>query len=252
MIIHQKVLKRFSANLPKFKRVLKKAREKDVNESDTVAIITDMLSSIFGYDKYDEVTSEYAIKNTFCDLAIKINNKVRFLIEVKAIGIDLKDNHLNQALGYGAKEGIDWIILTNGIEWNVYKVSLKSTLDSDLLCNFNLLDLNMKKEQDKNTLFILCKEGLSKEAISEYHEKQIAVNKFMVSAIMNTESIVNSIRLQLKKITPDVKISNDEVLKIINEEIIKRDVLSSDQFNKAGSKLRRSIRIKTNNQKQKV
>ncbi len=245
MKIPQKVLDRFSANLSKFKRVLKKAQERDVNESDTVTIITDILSDIFGYDKFDEVTSEYAIKSTFCDLAIKINNKVRFLIEVKAIGIDLKENHLNQALGYGAKEGIDWIILTNGIEWEIYKVSFKNHLDAELLCKLNILDINLKIEEDKNSLFILCKEGLSKEAISEFHEKQIAVNKYMVSAILNSDSIVNSIRLQLRKVSPNVKVSNEEVLKIINEEIIKRDVLSNEHFNKAKSKLKRTLKSKS-------
>ena len=35
-------------------------------------IVADILSEIFGYDKYNEVTSEYAIKGTYCDLAIKL------------------------------------------------------------------------------------------------------------------------------------------------------------------------------------
>jgi hypothetical protein len=115
MRIPKKVEERFSASVPKFKRILKKALDKDVNESDTVAIVTDLLAEVFGYDKYEEVTSEQQVKHQFCDLAIKVNKQIRFLIEVKAIGIGLKDNHLTQALTYGATAGIDWIILSNGI-----------------------------------------------------------------------------------------------------------------------------------------
>ncbi len=37
---------------------------------------------------------EFAIRGTFCDLAIKMDGKVEFLIEAKAIGRELKDNHL--------------------------------------------------------------------------------------------------------------------------------------------------------------
>ncbi len=177
MKIPKKVEERLTASVPKFKRVLKKALDRDVNESDTVSIITDMLEEIFGYDKYDDVTSEYRIKHQFCDLAIKVNNKVRFLIEVKAIGISLRDNHLDQALTYGAKEGIDWIILTNGVNWDIYKVSMGQTLEAIPLCSINFLELNMRTEEDKNTLFIVCKEGLSSDAIAEFHERVNLVEK---------------------------------------------------------------------------
>jgi len=244
MKIPKKVEDRFSSNLPKFKRILKKAHDKDVNESDTVSIITDMLSDIFGYDKYDEVTSEYAIKSTFCDLAIKIKNKVRFLIEVKAVGISLKENHLNQALAYGAKEGIDWIILSNGINWEVYKVLMKSTLDTNQLCSFNIFELNLRNEEDKNNLFILCREGLSADAISEFHEKINILNKYIVSGIITNDQIVNSIRLQLKKLSSGIKVTNDEVLGILNEEIIKREILDNDDYKKAKSKIKRSMKPK--------
>ena len=62
-----------------------------MNESDTVVIVMDMLQEIFGYDKYSDITSEHAIKGTFCDLAIKLEGAVQLLIEVKAIGLELKD-----------------------------------------------------------------------------------------------------------------------------------------------------------------
>jgi len=240
MRIPKKVEERFSASVPKFKRVLKKALDKDVNESDTVSIVTDILAEVFGYDKYDEVTSEYQIKHLFCDLAIKINKKVRFLIEVKAIGIGLKNNHLDQALTYGAKEGIDWIILTNGVMWDVYKVSMGQNLAAVPLCSINFLDLSMRDEEHKNSLFILCKEGLSTDAITEFHEKVNLVNKYTISAILSNESLVNAIRLQLRKLSSGLKITNEEVSEILMEEVIKRDILDDDQFKKAKTKVKRA------------
>ena len=91
--IPTKVQTRLFTGIKKFQNVLKQAKIKDINESDTVTIIMDMLAEVFGYDKYSEITSEYAIKKTYCDLAIKIDGKLRFLIEVKAIGLDLKTDH---------------------------------------------------------------------------------------------------------------------------------------------------------------
>ena len=79
--VNTKIKERMTKGLKKFQPVLQKALAADVNESDTVTIITDMLCEIFGYDKYEHITSEFAIKKTYCDLAIKLNDKVPFLIE---------------------------------------------------------------------------------------------------------------------------------------------------------------------------
>jgi len=103
------------------------AKDRDINESDTVVIITDMLSNVFGFDKYAEITSELAIRGTFCDLAIKVDGNVKYLIEVKANGLDLKESHLRQAVGYGAQHGIQWVVLTNGIVWELYKFAFRQT-----------------------------------------------------------------------------------------------------------------------------
>ncbi len=66
------VIDRYLKTVPKFQRILQAARDRDINEADTVAIIKDMLAEVFGFDKYLEITSEYAIRGTYCDLAICI------------------------------------------------------------------------------------------------------------------------------------------------------------------------------------
>ncbi|HUW04685.1 MAG TPA: hypothetical protein VMW01_00350 [Williamwhitmania sp.] len=68
--IPPKVQTRLTSGLKKYQSIVSNARAKDINESDTVVIITDILSDLFGYDKYSEITSEQAVKKTFCDLAL--------------------------------------------------------------------------------------------------------------------------------------------------------------------------------------
>jgi len=112
--IPKKVTERFSKHIPRFQKILNKAYNKDINEADTVSIVSDILSDIMGFDRYDEITSEYVIRNTYCDLAVKIDDEVKYLIEVKSISTDLKDAHIRQAINYAANEGIKWVVLTNG------------------------------------------------------------------------------------------------------------------------------------------
>jgi hypothetical protein len=105
--IPKKVVDRFIKSVPRFQKVLQIARDRDVNESDTVAVLNDIFGEVFGYAKYLEVTSEFAIRSTFCDLALKVDDKVQFLVEVKAIGIELKDDEKDQEfLFLLAKEGL--------------------------------------------------------------------------------------------------------------------------------------------------
>ena len=80
--IPKKVIDRFSKELGKFQGILKNAKNRDLNEADTVDIVNDMFGSIFGFDKYTETTREFAIRNTYCDLAIKIKGDVKYLVEV--------------------------------------------------------------------------------------------------------------------------------------------------------------------------
>lgn len=100
-----KVISRISDGLKRLQPVLESAKSRDVNESDTVTIVVDILSDIFGYNRYSEITREFVIRRTFCDLAVKVDNKVCLLIEVKAVGLDLKDHHVKQAVDYAANEG---------------------------------------------------------------------------------------------------------------------------------------------------
>lgn len=109
MAAPKKVSERVSAGLRKFQPIVESAKSRDINESDTVTLVTDMLAELFGYDKYTEVTSECSIRGTWCDLGIKLaDGKYLFLIEVKAIGLELKDHHVKQAIDYAANQGTDW------------------------------------------------------------------------------------------------------------------------------------------------
>lgn len=232
--IPTKVNARLSDGIKRFKPIVTKAKDKDVNESDTVTIITDMLSDIFGYDKYTDITSEYAIKKTFCDLAIELDGSLRILIEAKAAGLKLKEQHIKQAVDYGANSGIDWVILTNSVNWMIYKIIFGKPVYAELVYEFDFTELNAKKESDVELLYHLTKEAMSKSgkatSLDQLRMNKQVVNKYVVSQILLTDAVADSVRKMIKKIAPDAKTTNDEISKLILDEIIKRDVLDDEKF----------------------
>ena len=61
MALPAKVADRLASGLKRFQPILTAAKSRDVNESDTSMIVTDMLADLFGYDKYSEVTRELSV-----------------------------------------------------------------------------------------------------------------------------------------------------------------------------------------------
>lgn len=229
MALPAKVSERVKTALKKFQPILQSAKTRDVNESDTVVIVTDILEHIFGYDKYSEITSEHAIRGTYCDLAIKLDGKLSFLIEVKAIGLELKEQHVKQAVDYAANQGLEWVGLTNGVEWRVYQISFGKPINSDLVVSFNLLDMTSKKDDDVEVLGLLVKEGWQKAYLEQYSTVKQVFNKFTIGAVLMSEPVVDLIRRELRRISSEIKVTEDEVRAVLKEEVIKREIFEGDK-----------------------
>ena len=238
--IPKKAQQRFVKTLPVFQRVLEDARRRDINEADTVTIVTDMLADLFGFDKYTEITGEFAVRKTFCDLAIKFDSEVKLLIEVKAIGLSLKENHLRQAVNYGANQGIQWVVLTNGIEWEVYALKFEKPISYNLLCKFSLTEMSARSEDDQSILLLLSKEGLLRNLIREYQDRANILNKFTLAAVIQSEPVLGVMRRELRRINPDLKVDTDELEEILLTEVLKRDLIEGERMKKATAKVKKA------------
>ena len=241
--VSAKTKERYQKGLKKYQAVLTKALAADVNESDTVTIITDILCDVFGYDKYDNITSEFAIKKTFCDLAIKLNDTVPLLMECKAVGIELKDDHVRQATNYAADSGIEWVVLTNGISWRVYRILFSKPVEKQLVYDFNFCDLNIKKQSDVEMLYYLSIESFaksSKATLNDFYAQKQIMNRYIVGQIMMAEAVTSSIKKYIHKLYPDVKANDDEILSLMRNEIFKREIIEGDAADDAAKKVKKA------------
>lgn len=231
--VPKKVAQRLVAGIKNYQPVLSSAKSRDVGEADTVTIIKDMLADVFGYDKYSDVTSEHSIRGTFCDLAIKIDNELVTLIEVKAIGIELKDQHVKQAIDYAANQGVDWVLLTNGITWRVYHLVFSKPIEKELVLEIDFCTLNSRSESDLELLYLWCKEGWQRSVLGEYHTQRQALSRFFVGAMLQTDPILDVIRRELRRVSPDVRIDAEQIKEVLVNEVIKREVMEGEKADEA-------------------
>ncbi len=239
--ISTKVKDRLTAGIKRFMLVLSSAKARDVNESDTVTIVTDMLAEVFGFDKYSEITSEYVIRGTFVDLAIKLDGKLELLIEVKAIGLDLKDAYIKQSVDYASNQGVEWVVLTNGAKWQIYKVTFGKPVGQDLVIELDFMNLNPKSAGDLDNLYLLTKEGIARSMLGDYHTQRQALSRFFIGAIVMSDPVLDVIRRELRKMSPDVKIDSEQIKEVLLQEIFKRDVIEGDKAEEARRKIARAI-----------
>lgn len=224
-----KVSARVAAGLKKFQPILEEARKRDVNESDTVTIVADILSDLFGYDKYSEVTSELAIRGTYCDLAVKLEGKLAVLIEVKAIGHELKDGHVKQAVDYACNQGCEWVVLTNGQHWQVRQVAFTKPIDADLVLELDLLALNHRKDEDVEPLALLSREAWQKSSLEDFAIQKQALSRFTIAAVLLGEPALQIIRREIRRISKDVKVELEGIERVLRQEVIKREIIEGDK-----------------------
>lgn len=239
--IPAKVTERISMGIKRFQPILAAAKARDVGESDTVTIIVDMLAEIFGYDKYSEITSEFAIRGTYCDLAIKLDGALQTLIEVKAIGIELKEAHVKQAIDYAANQGVEWVVLTNGLSWRVYKVTFSKPIDQELVIEIDFANLSPKNAKDIESQYLFCKEGWIKSVLGDYHTQKQALSRFYLGAMLLSDPVLQIIRRELRRVSPDVKVETEEIKVVLSSEVIKREVLEGDKATEAKRRINRAV-----------
>jgi len=242
MGISKKVLTRIAAELKKYQPVLADAKRRDISESDTVVIITDMLADVLGYDKYQEITSEFAIRGTYVDLAVRVGRDIRFLVEVKSIGTELKDAHVKQAIDYGANQGIEWAILTNGVNWRIYRILFKQPIEKTLIFEADLSTLNLKDDDALTCIGTLSREGFTQSSMDALAQQKQATNKFTVAAILLSDPVIMMARRELRRLYPAVRIDEDVLRSVIADEALKRDVVDGDDAKVAQDEIKRAAK----------
>lgn len=240
----RKVADRLAAGIKRLQPVVADAKTRDVGEADTAIIVTEILADVLGYDKFKEITSELAIKGTYCDLAIKLDGKVILIIEVKAIGFELKDAHAKQAVDYAANQGIEWVVLTNAVQWRMYAVTFGQPIGQDLVEELDFLGLNPKTEADLESLYLFTKEALTKSVLEEYQAQRKAMSRFCLGAMILSDPVLAVVRRELRKMWPDVKIEVEELRAAFTEEVLKRDVLEGERAEEARKKIAKMQRAR--------
>lgn len=188
--------------LRRFQKPLSDLVQRDANEGDTRLLVTDFLCDALGYDKYEDLTTEFAVRGEFADYGVRIDKQLVAFIEVKRAAQKLNSRHLRQVETYAVKEGLEWLILTNGQTWQAYHVTAATgqQVSTDLVLEVDLLgDEQPARKIDK--LFHLHRAALKHDTVSSYWKRQAATAPEALATILLAAPVLDAIRKEVRRTT---------------------------------------------------
>jgi hypothetical protein len=209
------------AGIKKFSKPLSDLMARDANEGDTRLLVTDFLCEALGYDKYSDLTTEYRVKGEFADFGIRIDQQMVAFIEVKRVNTRLGEKHLRQVEMYAVNEGCEWVLLTNGHDWQVYHIGAGLPVTIDLALSVNLFS-DDSPAQKINQFFHITRDSFRRRQIDLLWKAKRATSPKSLAAVMLAPAVVDAIRKELKR-TTNQTVSNDEIAKLLQETVIKGD-----------------------------
>ncbi len=214
---------RVKAGIRRFSKPLADLVTRDANEGDTRLLVTDMLERTLGYDKYEELTTEYGVKGEFADYGIRIDKQLVAFVEVKRVATKLAAKHLRQVEMYAVNEGVEWMILTNGIEWRAYHLSAGLPVEIDLALDVNLLG-DGTATQKGNQLFYLSRDSMKRRQIDDLWRARRATSPKSLAKMIVSDVVTEAVRKELRRQTKQ-NVERGEIARLLRETVIRAECL---------------------------
>jgi len=201
-------------DLKKYLPHLLKAAEDNLNEADTLQRLTKVFEDVLGYDAMSEISRESSVKDRYVDVALKVEDAVRILVEVKSASTTLRDRHIEQAQNYAANGNVRWVLLTNGVAWNLYHLTFEEGIESTLAFSVGLTpDLDDKAVE---LLSLLHRQCVKKGDLDEYWEQRVALSPASIGRALFTEEALKFIRREIRR-REGILIDEEDLAQAIHE-----------------------------------
>lgn len=207
----------------KFQKPLADLLARDANEGDTRLFITDFLCEGLGFDKYEDLTTEYQVKGEFADYGVRIDKQLVAFIEVKRVAQKLNEKHLRQVQSYAVNEGVEWMILTNGQVWQVWHMTPGLPVVMDLALEVDLLS-DAPLATKASAMFYVSRDALKRHQIDELWKAQAATSPKSIARVLLSEKIVEEVRREIRRQTGH-SADAQRVVDVLRSEVIRPDAL---------------------------
>lgn len=176
---------------------LLEAQEQNLNEADTVFRVVTVFEDVLGYNPLTEITRETQLRSKYVDVALKIDDVIRLLVEVKRAGVTLRDRHIEQAYSYASRNNFSWVLLTNGVVWNLYHLTFEEGIEYERTFSVDLRKENLDKAVA--SLSVLHRNCIKNGGLDDFWQHQQALSPISIGKAIFYEDVLRNIRKEVRR-----------------------------------------------------
>jgi hypothetical protein len=121
-----------------------------------------------------------------------------------------------------------------------FGVHLSQPIDKSLVFDLDLLNANPRNSQLLEWLGALSREGFTKPSMTAFFQQQQVMSKFSLAATLLSGPVLHALRRELRRVSPSLRIDEDVLRAILQNEVLKREVVDSEEARQALQLLRRA------------
>lgn len=174
--------------LDRFLRDIVNACKIQENETKTRMILDRIFQEVLGY-RMENIEPEQNVQGRRADYVLSVDGEAMLVVEVKRAGSALRDRQIFQATAYGAYAGIRWALLTNLMEWQLYRISTNERVEAHLVFTVSLQD-GLSNDSAYH-LALISHDGFRQKELLDGLYRKISILSYenLVVALLNQEVI---------------------------------------------------------------
>jgi hypothetical protein len=132
------------------------------------------------------------------------------------------------------------VALTSGNIWKVYRVFFTKPIGTDQVLDIDLLTINHKNPDHLENIFLLTRESMIKSGLYAYHDQLQATNKFFLGAVLLSDPVLETMRREIRRLSPEVRLQVEDLREMLNQEVLKREVIEGEKAETAKRKVQKA------------
>lgn len=203
--------------------------ERDANDGDTRLLVADFFSMGLNFNKYQDLTTEYRTSGDSVDYAIVLDGALFAPIEVRGVGTELDLRNIQVSRRLAAKEGAEWVVLTNGRVWRLYHLRPDpdgGTPRPVVVVDVDLLD-EEAHEHNVDGLFHLTREAVEHGRLDALRQWREGLEPEAVADALVGARVLSALRDELRERSghPGHPGESDELRRVLAAEVLARGLL---------------------------
>jgi hypothetical protein len=169
--LSQAVERRWNKHIGPAKKLIVDASKDILTQTEILDLFKNIVCNIFDFDEQSDLVDLSIVGAPSCYLGIRTQDEIKCVMELVPPSTTLKKGNLKSAIELAVRHHAEFAVRSNAIEWYILRSRCDQPDQYAEVRSFSFLELDLKNENDLESLFLLCKEAQNKTIITDQYNR---------------------------------------------------------------------------------